>query len=510
MPFNKHARFEIVNETGQEIFAFYYHIDYQKLNTELDDNVAYFHALWRRDVRTEKDKNYTILDIEGEGHFVGCNMSMQAYKNSLWYLEGDEMVYVDGEKFPSVYGTGTEDYFTSGWYFKDGEFAAPFHGLLIKDEKLARIAAYRHHIPDPIPFKKSIKFTIEHSHNNEEICDYSSTAYWYQKEPHQPFTPILKSSLRIPLREVVPNGLVDAENLTPTNSTINHTVMDMTDYGTEWSNFKQLKFDGQKIGDTFTLTIPDKQEKTYNVDVYFTKGPSYGNASVQYEDKKVGSIESYYETIYPGGKISLKNLRTRDEKLSIKFVLNGKDPNSSGYEIGIDGFKLEPVREYVTAWNLIGPFPNPRDSDILRYGLDTVYPPETEIDLKKTYEGVDGQTLKWRIIKTPKNGYISLYNMVTPYEFVVTYAQTFIYSPLEQSVKLFIGSDDGCKVFLNSKELHRFLAVRISAPDQDEVTLPLQKGWNNLLLKIENNFGGYAFYARVLDTNDNLRFSLKR
>ena len=69
-----------------------------------------------------------------------------------------------------------------------------------------------------------------------------------------------------------------------------------------------------------------------------------------------------------------------------------------------------------------------------------------------------------------------------------------------------IGSDDGSKVFLNGKELYRFLDVRIAAPDQDRVPLHLKKGWNSLLLKIENNFGGYAFYARVIDREGDLIF----
>ncbi len=507
MPFNKKARIEVVNETGQEIYAFYYHIDYQKLEESLDHDVAYFHAQWRRELRTNSDENYIILDAQGEGHFVGCNMSMQAYKKSLWYLEGDEMVYVDGQKFPSIYGTGTEDYFTSGWYFKDGEFSAPFHGLIIKDEENARIAAYRHHIPDPIPFKKSIQFTIEHGHGNEEICDFSSTAYWYQKEPHKKFDPILNSSLRIPLRVVIPNGLIEAEKLQPEETSLTSHVVDMSGYGPEWSGLKQLLVDAQKKGDSFTLNIPGLREKKYDVDIYYTKGPDYGNVTVYSGNKKVGMFRGYEQEVSPGGKSLLKNLNTRDGNLTINFIVNGKSPNASGYAIGIDGFKLNPVRDFIPEWNLIGPFPNPRESDILRYGLDTVYPPEEEIDFNKTYTGAEGQSVKWRQIKTPKNGYFRLWDKVKPYEFVVTYAQTYIYSPEKQTVPLFIGSDDGIKVFLNDEELFRFLAVRISAPDQDEIALKLNKGWNSLLLKIENNFGGYAFFARILDINNNLRIS---
>jgi hypothetical protein len=509
MPFNKKARIEVVNETGQEIYAFYYHIDYQKLEESLDHDVAYFHAQWRRELRTNSDENYIILDAQGEGHFVGCNMSMQAYKKSLWYLEGDEMVFVDGEKSPSIYGTGTEDYFTSGWYFKNGTFNAPYHGLVVKDDSLGRISAYRHHIPDPIPFKQSIKFTMEHGHDNNEICDFSSTAYWYQKEPHKKFDPMLKPALRIPLRVVIPNGLVEAEGL-KVEGKIKYQIENMSGFGPEWSGLKQVKIEAGGKGDFFNITIPDAIEKSYNVDLYFTKGPQYGKTDVFCKGKKVAGFNGYHDQIYPGGKITLNNLKPVDNHLNIKFVITGKDKKSTGYAAGIDGFKLNPVREFIPEWYVIGPFPNERESDILRYGLDTVYPPEEEINLTKEYIGADSQRVKWEKYKTPERGYFKLWDKCKPYEFVVCYALTYVYSPEEQSVPLLIGSDDGSKVFLNDEELYRFLDVRIAAPDQDNVKLNLKKGWNKLLLKIENNFGGYAFFARILDANSNLRYSLDK
>jgi hypothetical protein len=93
---------------------------------------------------------------------------------------------------------------------------------------------------------------------------------------------------------------------------------------------------------------------------------------------------------------------------------------------------------------------------------------------------------------------------------VIAYALTWVYSPRTRSVPLLLGSDDGVKVFCNGREIHRFLDVRIAAPDQDRVELKLKKGWNSLLLKLENNFGGYAFYARLLDSDRSLIISADR
>jgi hypothetical protein len=101
-------------------------------------------------------------------------------------LEGDEMIWVDSEKEPSVRGTGTEDYFQGGWYWENGPFSAPFHGLTVGDKMHSKYCAYRLHIPDPIPFTESIRVQIEHGNCNMLQQDYSSLAYWYQQEPHDP------------------------------------------------------------------------------------------------------------------------------------------------------------------------------------------------------------------------------------------------------------------------------------------------------------------------------------
>lgn len=105
------------------------------------------------------------------------------------------------------------------------------------------------------------------------------------------------------------------------------------------------------------------------------------------------------------------------------------------------------------------------------------------------------------------NGFLSLWNKFDPYELIIAYAHSFIYSPEDRKTDMLVGTDDGAKIFLNGKEIYRFLEVRIAEPDQDIVTLHLKKGWNSLLIKIENNFGGYGFYARVRDLTNSLKLS---
>jgi len=196
----------------------------------------------------------------------------------------------------------------------------------------------------------------------------------------------------------------------------------------------------------------------------------------------------------------LDNLKTENNSLNLQF--NAQTP---GAKIGIDAFVLIPVRNYIPEWYMIGPFPNPRESDYLRYGLDSIYAPEKEIKLDSKYVGVNGQEISWEKVDGKDAGYgMALWNRYDPYEFVVCYALTYIYSPEVQPVLLMFSSDDGAKVFLNDEEIYRFLEVNITYPDQEEISLNLQPGWNKLLIKVENNFGGYAFYARLIDQRENL------
>jgi hypothetical protein len=281
----------------------------------------------------------------------------------------------------------------------------------------------------------------------------------------------------------------------------------MSAFGADWSSMHQLRVDAKAAGESFSLSIPVEEDR-YDVTLYNTRGPSYGDADVRCGGVTIAHLQGFEQTVQPGGAIALRNLAAKEGKITLEFLLKGKDPRSSGYTVGLDAFILKPRREYIPAWQLIGPFPNPRDQSLQRLGLDIVYDPEREIDLQKTYTGVNGQKVAWQEVKTPPLGRVDLY-IFDPYEMVVVYALTYIRSAKDQTLPLLLGSDDGVKVFLNGKEIHRVLKIRVAEPDQDRVSLQLKKGWNTLLLKIENNFGGYNFFARVLDPEKSLQFQTR-
>jgi hypothetical protein len=147
-------------------------------------NVGYFHAEARSVTSTVRERDYEILTARGQGHFVGVNLILPGVNLTL---EGDEHIFVDGLRSPSITGTGTEDYFNGGWYFSRGPFSSPFSGSPERARSTHPISAYRFHMTDYIPFRSSIRVAIEHDGVNANQVPYASVAYYYAN-PEQGMT----------------------------------------------------------------------------------------------------------------------------------------------------------------------------------------------------------------------------------------------------------------------------------------------------------------------------------
>ncbi len=221
MPFAEGARIEATSELEHEKILFYYYVDYEEFDG-LEERLGRFHAQWRRqnpcdgiEQGNESNEdfqfggenvggegNYTILEAEGWGHYVGCVLNVHNLRETNqwnWYGEGDDMIFIDGEEWPpSLHGTGTEDYFNTAWC-PQREYSAPYHGITLGggENWSGQISLYRFHVEDPVTFERSIRITVEHGHANKRSDDLSSVAYWYQTEPHKPFS-ILPVEQRVP------------------------------------------------------------------------------------------------------------------------------------------------------------------------------------------------------------------------------------------------------------------------------------------------------------------------
>lgn len=224
MPFRKKAKITIENQCDETVNAFFYQVDYCLLD-ELPEDTGYFHASWRRARLTEKGKDYVILDgVKGRGQYVGTYMALTTLER-YWYGEGEVKFYIDGdEEYPTICGTGTEDYFGGAWSFATQEngrtventYCTPFlgypyyshhdtflHNDYHNDDQMPQRSFYRWHIMDPVLFEEDLKVTVQqigvyHGGLFERQDDMASVAYWYQAEPHQPFGKLMERKERWP------------------------------------------------------------------------------------------------------------------------------------------------------------------------------------------------------------------------------------------------------------------------------------------------------------------------
>ena len=167
MPYRTAARIEVVNESD-EIIMFYYKIDFLQVPKHNDD-VLYFHSYWHRDIKTKRGVDFDILPkIEGRGRYLGTNIGVvgdSTYKGT-WFGEGEVKVYLDGDKqFPTLVGTGTEDYIGTGW--GQGEYNHQIQGSLVSDKENDIYTFYRYHTIDPVYFHKDCKVSIQQIGNGQ-------------------------------------------------------------------------------------------------------------------------------------------------------------------------------------------------------------------------------------------------------------------------------------------------------------------------------------------------------
>jgi hypothetical protein len=212
MPFRKAARIEIENTDATEFGIIYYQINYTL--TDVPEDAAYFHAKFRRTNPLPYGTDYTILDsISGRGQYVGTYMAW-GVNNSGWWGEGEIKFFMDGDDaYPTICGTGTEDYFCGAYNFDGGvvdetmdsryrEFTTPYSGLpqVLRPDgtyrSQQRFGMYRWHLTDPIRFERDLRVTIQALGWRTEKKDRrylplqddsASVAFWYQTIPASPF-----------------------------------------------------------------------------------------------------------------------------------------------------------------------------------------------------------------------------------------------------------------------------------------------------------------------------------
>jgi len=526
MPFRRSCRITAKNEGTRPVDAFYYYIDYRELPA-LPDDTPTFHAQYRQEFPPDARRNYLLLEAEGAGHYVGCNLSV-LQRAMGWWGEGDDMIRVDGESRPSLHGTGSEDYFSDAWGMREGQ--SPFYGCPLQEEDFqagSKATVYRFHVPDPVPFKKSIEVTIEHGHANDRGDLLSSVAYWYQTEPHRAFRSFPPVSERIPFAFEPPEDFVlpkweQEEPGAPGVFVDRAGGLRMSAprllaalssyYNRAGARYPVLRTDAAADGTRAEFRFPVAIRDLYTIELHFLMSPAAGNIQVQggrgvaeaAGPGVLGRFEGYAKEATLGSVV-LKDLLLESGPNTLVLEAAGKDARSAGFDIFFVGFGLQPAaHRFIREWNLVGPF-DAADLD----DLPTVYPPETEAAPAQSYKGKNGDTVKWRTFRAGESGYVRLDDLIRPNEQAIAYGLAYVHSPDERAATLLLGSDDGVRVWINGGLVHTNPVYRAAAPDLDRVPIRLKKGWNKVLIKDLQGAGGWGFYVRIADPEGALRYALK-
>ncbi len=210
MPFDRSAVITLRNDCDAPLRALYYSVDWRALEQPFGPDLRTFHACYRQSLRGASDKEFILARMEGEGHLVGCVLSVVSAEEG-WPGEGDLQFFVDGETEPSVASTGLEDAFCGAWGMRVEQ--RPHYGITVFEGSgpFSRSTSYRWMVADPVPFMKSLRVSVERQgwaaragewkQVDDRPDQFSGAAFWYQKEPHAPTEPVPFVTERLPFEE---------------------------------------------------------------------------------------------------------------------------------------------------------------------------------------------------------------------------------------------------------------------------------------------------------------------
>jgi len=350
MPFSRSAVVELSND-GQSQRE----VTVQITDAPLTKPVARlgrFHSKWHRDIflpsEPERAIDWTMIKTTGAGRFCGVMLHIWNPKGG-WWGEGDEKFFVDGEKFPSTIGTGSEDYFGYAWG-DPALFQNAYHNQTISMNNKGHVSVNRWHITDNVPFQKQFEGCIEKYFPNSRPTLYAATVYWYlEADGNDPY-PEAPLSQRVgywvePVVFTV-KGALEGERLQVLRRTGGQTrVQDLSGLTGDWSQGAHLWWTGGKIGDQLDLAIPVAKAGKYRLTVALTKARDYGTVQLMLDGNKLGEpIDLYNPNVVPSGPIEFgpHDLTAGEHKFTVEIT--GANPAAiKSYMFGLDYIKLTPA-----------------------------------------------------------------------------------------------------------------------------------------------------------------------
>jgi hypothetical protein len=341
MPFGQNAELRIVND-GEVERAFSFEVTHAPLTKPME-KLGYFHCKWHRDTaELSKDRwpDWMMLKTEGCGRFCGVNLHIWNPRGG-WWGEGDEKFFIDGEKFPSTFGTGSEDYFGYAWCHP-GLFQQAFHGQSMTENNAGHQSVHRWQVLENIPFQKSFEGIIEKYYPNEKPTLYACTVRWYLGAGGvDPYGPVPAAErygycIRPP---VVASGL---KVLGHPAGNVEEQDMSVWPGGT-WKDNNQLWWTSALPGAKLDIALPVKDSGKYDLSLILTKAPDYATVQFYVNGEKAGApFDLYYKSVTNTEPMSLGTfeLPAGENKLTVE-ITGANEKAVKSYLFGIDQIDLK-------------------------------------------------------------------------------------------------------------------------------------------------------------------------
>lgn len=350
MPFAKSAEITLRND-GAETRRLLFSVQDQPLRRD-PATLGRFHAKWHRDAflppEPERSIDWTLLTTKGRGRFLGVMLHVWNPRGS-WWGEGDEKFFVDGEKFPSTIGTGSEDYFGYAWC-NPTLFENAYHNQSISMGNKGHICVNRWHLTDNIPFQSGFEAAIEKYFPNTRPTLYASTVYWYLsaggQDPYEPVPVALRTNYWTELQPFTVKNAIEGERMKIVSKSAGNTEQqDMSAFEGDWSGDAHLWWTGAQPGSRLELALPVKEAGRYKLVAACTKAVDYGILRFSLDGDSLGApVDFFNDGVISTGPfdVGMATLSKGDHRLAIEVV--GANPKAvKGYMFGLDYVRLEPV-----------------------------------------------------------------------------------------------------------------------------------------------------------------------
>jgi hypothetical protein len=358
MPFRRSARIEVVNDGDRPLRLLYHNIDW--IQKPIPADTPYFYARYRQEFPLTDGRDYVLLDTVGKGHYVGSVLAVRT-RSPLWWGEGDEKIYINGEATPSIWGTGTEDFFNCAMGLES--CSTPYFGVPLFDQFEiigSKTGAYRWHIADPIVFETGIKVSLEHrSWTSEDENaegkrmswnwrqdDYASVAFWYQTgEPK--FAPAVPKAAERKLPSLE-RSMAFGKDLFVSGRHGDGPAKIQEPPGL-FEEPALLYAPGKAEGAWIEIPIEVKRKEPLRLLINAACSPDFGRYQPFLDGVKLGGPLDFFAEHPEAREFHLLDFWPDPGTYTLRLECAGKSVRSEGYSLGLESVRLRERRPRVEA-----------------------------------------------------------------------------------------------------------------------------------------------------------------